>query len=896
MSKTIAKSHAYTSAALAAHSNGRDTTAVSDTAQYYLSQEVLPYLSEEEKATLQQEVLGTINNELVHPEDLEAAVPRMLRSCDTELKELRRSMNSIASAQIVETQRSLQLVQESRKQVQELRDLFLKQGSIIQGLNGGDSKSYAQLRQLHYLRDNVTSVIDWSTALKEVRYENLYFIVQQRQFIAMYQRLKRLQRIRRTVITKAGTQYRAFLTIFEPYFSKLDTVLSFFVSETYRTLNEDAMNIAIQKALEDDSEKGGADESFPEFEALRQCIIVCGEEVENPILNFGSDGVECEAVISVERISAAISANVAKLWEEQIMIDVVDPFAQISVYLEQMKKVEPLLEALEVTLIPLSTSFSFFGIVVAAMHGEVMHVMKGYLDPTAEVEANGLIEASQFAQWYKEMLMVNNYAPYVTLSTIDDMSGSFMTAAVGGLSAHLMRLCRACAMTVCSDPKGPTILPSGYPITTGPVDMFAVLQQSLGGLSTSIETTVMRQIGQAAADAVYAYLDECRQRIDFDLWEDDNAALPTPATDEEWQLRRMMLLYAFVNDCTTVENNLECIELKFASYWAFDTSDGGVVDSSTTISPFQKVQDALPENTLFFLDEITAQVERVVGGQWALLFRQGVWYEDDTNPTELILNTMAEYIEEEFSTMLPVQRLRKIISQMLVRYVEKYIATLLEFLADVLRNPKKNPVENWNTFIDCVCRDGQLSSAMWEHYAADGRGQIVALATRAFELLKLLLSVKKPVDFNFLLQDHLLEDFGDCFTFVIRFMLEARSRDIGKDNRDRMMAIWEERTAFQQRDKKTDRPTTGWSQPPSFFGSVDPTIADLERPTRLFRKSVKKKRDEDKLQKAAAAKEAKRTARKAKREQESAAGRVRGPTVRPTGNAVEVTSLEALLK
>ncbi|CAJ1029011.1 hypothetical protein Q4I30_005042 [Leishmania utingensis] len=143
--------------------------------QFYTAEELLPYISEEEKTTLKQEVLNSINTELLLNTDLEVTVPRLLRSCQNESRELRRAMNSIAFSQIVEAQRALQIVKNNYGKVQELRELFLKQGDLIQGL-GADTLSYRHLRQLHCLRDNVSSVITWSEALKEVRYGNLYVL------------------------------------------------------------------------------------------------------------------------------------------------------------------------------------------------------------------------------------------------------------------------------------------------------------------------------------------------------------------------------------------------------------------------------------------------------------------------------------------------------------------------------------------------------------------------------------------------------------------------------------------------------------------------------------------------------------------------------------------------
>lgn len=109
------------------------------------------------------------------------------------------------------------------------------------------------------------------------------------------------------------------------------------------------------------------------------------------------------------------------------------------------------------------------------------------LDPSNDTEAAKLMEASEFVQWYKNMLTSTfNYATYVTLGPLDVIAASFITSAVDGLSAHLIRLSKACAINACAFQSNPTILPSGCPITTGPVDLFTVLRQSIAGISPAV--------------------------------------------------------------------------------------------------------------------------------------------------------------------------------------------------------------------------------------------------------------------------------------------------------------------------------------------------------------------------------------------------------------------------
>ena len=64
------------------------------------------------------------------------------------------------------------------------------------------------------------------------------------------------------------------------------------------------------------------------------------------MLQYRSDGGEETPPLRLDVIDSAITKGVAKMWEEHILLDIVDPVSQISLYIEQMKRIEPLLEAL----------------------------------------------------------------------------------------------------------------------------------------------------------------------------------------------------------------------------------------------------------------------------------------------------------------------------------------------------------------------------------------------------------------------------------------------------------------------------------------------------------------------------------------------------------------------
>lgn len=790
---------------------------------FYVGEEISQYFTVEERENLRKEVVMSINHELIHPEDLEVVVPKLLRASQTEARELRRSMNAITSLQMVEGQRALDLIQSSSERISGLRQHFLRQAELVDGIQE-DTITTQHLRQLHILRRNVGAVVAWSRALKEVRYENLFTLIPKREFVVLYNKVKQLQNIRHTVVSKAGTRYLAFQVVFDPYFSKLEMVSGALVSEIYALLEEESANIAIQKALE---ESDTVDP--PAYAQLRECCSVLNQELDQPVLfDTLQDQEEPKPAITTEKLTASVSKNITTLWHHQVLLNCEDPVNHPSDYFYVLKKVEPLIEALQLALVPLSTAkFFFFDVVLGALHDQVIHSMDVFVDQRTELDANVLLDASQYMQWYRGMLVSCHYAESLDLRAVDELSAVFMTTAVTGLSDHLSRLCRACGKQVLT--QTPTISKShSLPTTCGPVDLFAIIQQTLGGLSTLINVSVMIDIGNACVDAILTYLFTCRDGLYYEDWED------AAADTEDWQQRRMLLLYAMLNDCSTVETNLDSVELKFSMCW--DTSSIG----RNNDSPFVKVQDALAELQLFYLDAINDQVNRVVAEQWTLAFRDGPWYDEDKNPVQLILVTQADYIEEEFVRALSEPRVRKLSTQMLGSYVVNFLSVLLEFLADCIRNSKKYRVPDWGAFVNLLVRDIDLSVSTWRRLTNEVQADTFSTATDALNTMKELLCVKKPVDMEYVIRDRLMEKFGDCPTFVLQYALEARPTEVSSETKERMLRFWADTIRSQHRNE-SDVPTMGWGRFPSVFGQVDKAIGQFYKAGGFFSKSGKKK-------------------------------------------------------
>lgn len=878
---------------------------------YYNKEEIMQYFSEEEQESLQQEVIQSMNHELVHPEDLDTLVPKLYQSCETEAGELRRSINSIVSLQMVEAQRAMELIRSSSERVSDLRLQLLKQAELLSGVRE-ETLPLKHLRQLHILGQNINSIIHWATALKEVRYENLFLLVEKRNFRELYEKIKSLQLIRQTVVSKAGDRYRIFESAFEPYFSKLDLISKAFVSELCSLLEEDGVNIVIQKALAENEN----DETLG-FIHLKECCRVCMAELErtppdgpsfhpprdandNTVLEIvtvdpTSGEVQRVPGITPEKLEVCITKNVTSLWKNQVLTAELTKTAleDPKAFFGRLRKVEPLMEAVQMTLVPLSSPrFSYFEIVMQTLHECVLDAVSIFTEKKEELDANILVQASQFLQWYAKMLRSYPYLSFLKKTEeIDQKSDICMTAAVSGLSAHLNRLCQACALEVFK--QTPTVPPpssssssSNYLVTCGPVDLFSIVQQTLSGLSTSMDMDVMKAVGHACADGIYTYLITCKNGVDYDSWEEQNeaeanatkggqkAAVSNTGETKEWEQRRLLLLYALCNDVDTIKNNVDIIKMRFSMCWDFTNSvspSGELGSSSWTsseeASPFPLVHETLSDLNLYCLQEIDAQVDRVVAHQWNLMFRVGPWYDSEKNPFQVILMTQMEYIDEEYRTMVPEIQVRKLATKMLSSTVHHFLSALLEFLADVIRNSKKFPVDDWGVFVDHFMRDIDLITQVWqERVGKEVSREVYETSIEAIRLMKELLCVKKAVDFEFLIRDSLLEKFGDCPSFVIQYSLDSRLGQLTVESRERMMKIWKEIIRPQQRDNNDMISGSHWDRPPSPFGLLNRDIAQFYKPGGLFSKSAKKKLLAERQQKLLQEKERKRRERSAQKQ------------------------------
>lgn len=848
----------------------RKNTATADSKSSYILEDLSLLVPKSSLETLQDEAIRAINQELARTDELHVAVPRLLQSCDNELSEVRKSIHAIVSTQTGEACRSRRVLKEASEKIVKLQSAFVEQGDILSGMQ--TAACYRQLKQLTILRANVQRIIKWTEALKAIHHFPFDKSLRSGKFLEIYERLCETQDIRTSVMKKAGSDPHAS-QVFEPYFMKLDSTLEIFIMHVQSVFESSAM-IAILHVLGDDDDEEGADDESDEdehgnpirkFVHLEECIEICSREKSNPCMHK-RNGYDAENVLDPNGVALWVKQSVSQTWVDEVMGDVVDPISQMDEYLDSMRKLEQIMVALDMALAPLSTKFPFISMVVVAFHSEVMAVVRRYADPEEELEATKLLEAIKFLRWYSSFLEESSFLTYLASgnSEIDDIIAQMMKLAVSGMSQHLTHLSDSCAQTTCElEPKA---LPSGQIFSTGPTDLFTILQQSLGNITSSVETEVSQKLAKACADGVRAYIAECKKRMDYDFWEDEKSG-GAPAS--EWSHKRLNFLYAFCNDLTTIEENMEVLELKFANVWTEDVDE----------TPFQQLQGHILDDINFYIDEINEHVNRLVSDEWKKLFVSSAWQSADTNPLRAILDTLADFMDEEFSVVIHDAHAKKLAKSMMMDSFRRYLSELFRYFKET-QSSKWKPTDA-EIFHAALARDAAELHSFWKDRTTSTRVQLVDQGRQAVDVLADLMRyiASDKIDlFERVLRGRLIETFGDCPSFIITYIIEKRS-DVDSKTKARLTAVWNDLIKNQHRENDV---FVNWKHGTTFLGAVSRDYAPESRG--FFGK--KKKSKEDEATQRSRLKDEKRKAREVEKLQKRS--KKKTPSAAPQAQSKEV--------
>lgn len=414
-------------------------------------------------------------------------------------------------------------------------------------------------------------------------------------------------------------------------------------------------------------------------------------------------------------------------------------------------------------------------------------------------------------------------------------------------------------------------------------------------------------------DGITAYVEECMQQLDYDLMDDDNRLLSAPRPEKEWTEERIDKIYAFCNDTVTIEQNLESVEVLFAASWSADVDE----------TPFQKFLDkTLPDSAEYYLDEIVAHVNRLIDSEWKKLFVSSEWLattagmsagddESLASPLGVILVTLGEFLDEDFSRVLHEQFVKRLTTRLMNDSFKRYLNMFVYFLAQTASSaPHWKSQDDLFLFGRALERDADLLKLAWEDRVTGARKQVVDLGASAVRMLRGLVVAPSPGQFADFLHTSFLNKFADCPTFIIDFIMTKRLNggEIGKDTKAAMMDTWKDKIGYQRRG--TNDIFTGFTQGQSFLGAVDRSLAnDDGHGKRGFFSYGKKatvasklaKKEADEAKKRAEEKEEKRKKRDERKKAakaEASAGGSAPPAAASGGNSggVEVMSLDDLLR
>ena len=577
-------------------------------------------------------------------EHLSSLVPSLLAKAEKELVDARRRMRTLAHKQVTTGQRALAILSASSDRVEQLTDRFEELGKVVEHMQE-TKEGYEHLRKLHFFNRNVKTVITWTESLKAVHHTKFGDMLERLEILPVYEHVKQLSKIR-TRVEAMGQDRRMsrHRMVFAPYLQKQQVVDILFVTKVHEVFG-DTVAASIAEALREG--EGEQEEMDHAFVALVDCTRICEREAKEPVVIDPNTG---RPAFSEEAVLDSLMQSVDKYWTDEILGEMSD----ISQNVNAIESIEPVITTLESVLQNLSVGFPLFGLLVRAFHNKVVSTWDWLANPSSNMEAHTLVQAMQVCAWYRVMMTDWGYLQYVPRpEVIDECSAQLLASAVGGMSDHMSNRARGCAIQICrvnektGEREELQSRPSGALYTSGPVDLFVILQQSLGSMVTKgVSRDVLVRLGNACVAAINTYLGYCKEASDFEAWWDANEDRPTPLPEEEWAISRLQYLCAFANDLVATADNLATVEAKFSSIWAVSARESAVskaamrsgdeeslleiLDESkaspqggerSSSSPFAVLaQELTIDFPRYYVKEILGHVYKVTGASWEALF------------------------------------------------------------------------------------------------------------------------------------------------------------------------------------------------------------------------------------------------------------------------------------
>ena len=721
----------------------------------------------------------------------------------------------------------MDILKQSRDTLTELRESFSNMDKMI--LSMKNTAAHKHLTKLFYFRRNTNNVITWTKALQQV--DQALNLAANGKYKEVYELAKTIRQIRAKVADPSvGHQYRAqIIEIFDPYFDKMNVAVQA-LGEKLKEVLRQTVPVAIQSVL--DEEEGG-----DKLKPLKAVIFVCAQERALPLLTTHENPQV--SVVDPHIVTDCIEESVAEHFSSVILQDFETFDAAVESTgkaTEALRAIEPVITALEEALVPLSGTVPVFTTCLDKVYGLVMNFLTASADPQRKINANDMLKGMQFLQWFKEMLQEQNYSSHFNLEDIDRLGGKILVGAVDGMREQMCSFCKACATTHSSAKVLEN--PQGNLFTEGPVDLFYFVNGLLKTVINLATPEIMVQFGEICVAAIQAYLDEIKQGAAIEAWEERIEATGDTRKENEWGDERLKYLCAFCNDVTTMEPSFEHLEGQFSHLYDSPVAEDEEAPSKEAApNPFQNFSAELPATAISFVDQIVDYIAKVVTPKMQELFSVP-WQNKETNPFQSVTQTVVDYngdLKYYLAETWHARALNGLIRKLTIGYEESFLRYL---------RGKKDNVCVGSLFSACVARDIELWEALWKDLLPEKMKGSITICCSAMEKIKDILAVKDPETFNQYLRREFLDDFGDAPTFLVQTTFERRT-DIDKKTKEKLIAVWKERIAYQNRNA-SDLPTAGWNREPSLLNCIDRSLVTVEKTGFWSKKSDSKKKEEPK--------------------------------------------------
>eukprot|EP00760_Papus_ankaliazontas_P002041 PhM_4_TR10804/c0_g1_i1/m.82518/K06110/EXOC3, SEC6; exocyst complex component 3 len=792
-------------------------------------------LSAEEQEQTELDVAETVQRKLREFDSFDSRLDLAVDVARNERKEIEGQLRTISRQQVLDGFGARTVVETSatrlKAQVTSLRGVT----DVIQRLRDDDD-DYEQLRRLFFARRNVRQVHQYAgkmiafmekseelgEAIREGRLLDAYIEVTEVLGIVSEAQGAKLPPAR---MSKVMAAYRPYLDLANSLAHKLVSKWQEIVSNTYNT--------SIKLATDDE------DANDAEM-MLREAIEVMRVETREGMFKEvkGFNGV---SPMSFEALKGRLETALEKYWDT--VMHGLESGSDVAGTLERMTDITNLVQYLSLFVVEMfPEEMGMRSWFLSQLHATMLDHLTYFSQPHVGLISRDQIDCVNWLTKYEDTLRRWEFFEFIDADRLERLREIFVSQALVGMADHLTDLCQKVAVTT----SGTTIEPSpdGWITTTGPTDLFMVLEQSLSPLLAVATDKCKSDLAVLTVCAVRAYNAKLLALLSDEEWkprflkfyreqqqqsEEEVPELSAEELETAWRGQRAQYACAFANDIVRCQDNLELLQDSFGP--------GGDI-----------VSDYLADLVLVtdrFLAFVSHNVTYTLEPGLSQCFAPG-WQENDP-VNYLVLPTIQDFLGDLNAALHPSWTVR--LAQVLMREVtHRYIVLFFKATATV---------KAWEPDVPMLIqRDAITFRQLW---VGVFEGHTSAVATYNLDSMFVLSEMLEVTDATTFapVVNHLLKSFPDCPTDLVLTVLEKKpdsDRHVTVD----CLGVWCERVAYQERDAD-DRPTANVEVDKSTILAEVPreTFIDRKRHDKLFKELEKREREKKEKEREAREKQEK---------------------------------------